>query len=700
MLIHFQIEYHTRWGEQIILLLHLQNKTVNIDMSNDGCGIWFKNLNLDDITKKTLISYSYVLQTDGKITRKENCNHFFPNINTDNIVIFDRWIDNSDTVTSPIIIPCVRINDNPLWKGAGTSIPVFSLKSEDDFGIGEFSDLKKFVDWAVKSGQSVIQILPVNDTTLTKTWKDSYPYSANSSFALNPIYINLRTIGKLKEQAEEEFFEKRRLELNSLPQIDYEKVLYLKTQYLDFLYAEYGKIHLQTTEFKDFFIANKSWLEPYAVYCFLRDKYNTPEFSRWKESIYTTDILDYYCSPENPSYNEIRKYMFVQFHLYKQLSDVKTYANQRGILLKGDVPIGLNRNSVDVWIHPELFHTDCQAGAPPDDFARDGQKWGLPTYNWVNMAKDGYSWFIERFKTMSNYFNAYRIDHLLGFFRIWEIPLQYNSGLMGRFNPALPYSKYEIEEFGFHFIESRHTKPEIGKAETDVLFLKDSYSDNRFHPRILGYETDMFKNLNKDDRNAYLKLHEDYFYRHNENFWYDNAMSKLPVLISSTDMLACGEDLGMIPSCVPIVMDKLRILGLEVQRMPKALGSVIGNPTTYPYMSVCTTSTHDMSVLREWLQNEMPSNAILTAHSGDSDNCKKVIESHLASNSMLAIFPLQDWLSIDDNLKAIDPTKERINIPSDSENYWRYRMHLTLEELLCADKFNNTISKLLRAFGR
>ncbi len=700
MIAHFQIEYFTRWGEQIIIQLHLQNQTVNIDMSNDGCGIWFKNLILDEIIIKELASYSYVLLTEGEITRKEEFNHFLPDINTDNIVIFDRWIDNSDNIPRPIIIPFVRINDNPLWKGAGTSIPVFSLRSEDDFGIGEFFDLKKLVDWAVISGQSVIQILPVNDTTLTKTWKDSYPYSANSSFALNPIYINLHEIGKLKDKDAEELFEKKRHVLNSLPQIDYEKVLDLKTQYLDLLYAEYGKLHMQTDEYRDFFENNRSWLKPYAVYCLLRDKNKTPDFSKWKEQVFTPDILEYYCSDNNPYYLEIRKYMFVQYHLYKQLSDVKIYANQRGILLKGDVPIGVNRNSVDVWVHPTLFHTDCQAGAPPDDFARDGQKWGLPTYNWDNMAKDGYSWFIERFKTMSSYFNAYRIDHLLGFFRIWEIPIQYSSGLMGRFNPTLPYSKEEIKEFGFHFIESKHTTPETGKPEIDVLFLKDSYSDNRFHPRILGYETDMFKKLNEDDRKAYLKLHEDYYYRRNESFWYENAMSKLPVLISSTDMLACGEDLGMIPSCVPIVMEKLRILGLEVQRMPKALGCIIGNPITYPYMSVCTTSTHDMTVLREWLENEMPNNPILEKHSGNSDNCRKVIESHLASNSILAIFPLQDWLSIDDNLKSTDPKRERINIPSDPDNYWRYRMHLTLDELLCADKFNDTISKLLSSFGR
>lgn len=700
MLIHFQIEYYTRWGEQIKLQLHLNNKTENIDMSNKGCGIWFKNINLDHISNNGVISYSYTLQINNEIIRTEKCNHFLPYINANNLVIFDRWIDNEDSVPRPIIIPYVNISDNPLWKGAGISIPVFSLRSEDDFGIGEFSDLKKLVDWAVKSGQTVIQILPVNDTTLTKTWKDSYPYSANSSFALHPIYIDVRKIGKLKDRKKEEYFENRRLVLNSFPQIDYEQVLALKTEYIDFLYAEYGKIHLQTKEFKDFFETNKNWLEPYALYCFLRDRNKTPDFSKWKESVFTTEILNNYCSPAHPSYNEIQKHMFIQFHLYKQLSDVKKYANQRGVLLKGDVPIGLNRNSVDVWVHPKLFHTDCQAGAPPDDFARDGQKWGLPTYNWENMAKDSYSWFTERFKTMANFFNAYRIDHLLGFLRIWEIPLKYSSGLMGRFNPSLPYSKEDIENLGFHFIESKHTKPETGKPETDVLFLKDSYSDNRFHPRILGYETDMFKKLNEDDRTSYKKIHDDYFYRRNEYLWYNNAIAKLPALISSTDMLACGEDLGMIPSCMPIIMDKLRILSLEVQRMPKAPGCIIGNTTTYPYMSVCTTSTHDMSVLREWITNEMPDNPILTIHSDESETCKKVIESHLASNSMLAIFPLQDWLSIDNELKAIDSKIERINIPSDPDNYWRYRMHITLEKLLCADKFNNTISKMICSFGR
>ena len=706
MQIHFQIEYLTRWGESLFLCLNLPDGSILcLDMDNNGQGTWFTDYEFDDDTVATKdITYYYIVQTDGILTRQEEgTSHSIPYTRADRLVLSDRWKDygGQNIEQRTVAIPYVRHNNRPRWKGAGTSIPFFSLRSENDFGIGEFTDLKLLVDWAAATGQSVIQTLPVNDTTLTGTWRDSYPYSANSSFALNPIYINLELVGQLDDPEFLDRMEKERKELNSLPVIDYERVFKAKNEYLDRLYAKYGDQCLRSQEFRSFFSANKSWLEPYSLYCYLRDRNGTADFSKWGyEATYKPSLLDKYCTPGNMRFKEIRKYMFIQYHLHKQLSDVKKYANKKGVLLKGDIPIGVNRFSADVWIHPELFHTDCQAGAPPDAFAVDGQKWGLPTYNWDMMARDRYSWFVARFRKMADYFDAYRIDHLLGFFRIWEVPLKYKSGLMGRFNPALTYTPDEIRGLGFNFDPDKHTQPAPGTPETNVLFLEDEHRPGTYHPRINAFDTKAFKELTEQEQAAFRYIHDDFYYKRNDTFWSNVAMSKLPTLIEATDMLVCGEDLGMIPSCVPDVMDRLRILALEVQRMPKTLGVKVEDPSTYPYMSVCTTSTHDMNVLRTWIEQEMEPNHVISARRATTAACTSVISAHLASPSMLAIFPLQDWLSMSSTLRAKDPAAERINVPADPNNYWRYRMHLTLEKLLSAKQFNEEIRQMLYLSGR
>ena len=705
MQIHFQIEYITRWGESLYLCLNMTDGTqICLDMANNGAGTWFTDYDIDDdeVTAGD-ITYCYMVQTDGQITRREEGSlHSIPYIRAKRLVLSDRWKDynGNEMEQRTVAIPYVHHNNRPRWKGAGTAIPVFSLRSERDYGIGQFTDLKLLVDWAVATGQSVIQTLPVNDTAMTGTWRDSYPYSANSSFALNPIYIDLELIGKPDDKVFLKHAEKERKALNELPVIDYERAFRLKSEYLDQLYEKFGESCFRDKEYKAFFNANRSWLEPYALYCYLRDKYGTADFHKWKEAEYSPALLDRFCTPGNSRYHEIRKHYFIQFHLDRQLTDVKKYANRKGILLKGDIPIGVNRHSADVWIHPELFHTDCQAGAPPDAFAVDGQKWGMPTYNWENMAHDNYAWFVARFRKMADYFDAYRIDHLLGFFRIWEVPLQYQSGLMGRFNPALTYTPQEIWERGFPFNPAMHATPPAGTNETNVLFLEDTHRPGTYHPRINAFDTAVFRWLSDDEQAAFRSLHDDFYYHRNNRFWSDSAMAKLPALIEATDMLVCGEDLGMIPACVPEVMDRLRILALEVQRMPKNMGVSVSDPATYPYMSVCTTSTHDMSVLRTWIEDEMEPNHVITTRKATTAACTSVISAHLASPSMLAIFPLQDWLSMSSSLRAKDPAAERINVPADPNNYWRYRMHLTLEKLCSARKFNEEIRQMLYLSGR
>ena len=577
------------------------------------------------------------------------------------------------------------------WKGAGTAIPVFSLRTEEDFGVGEFYDLKKMVDWAAATGQGILQLLPINDTTMFGTWEDSYPYNPNSTFALHPQYINLPAAGV---KADEEYLALQK-ELNSLAQIDYERVNHAKIDLLKKAYAKTFKKLSATASYKAFVEKNASWLIPYAAFCVLRDLNGTPDFSKWKGfAKYSRKKVAEFCAANQA---DIDFWCFVQYHLDRQLSEVCEYAHSKGVVFKGDLPIGISRTSVDAWLYPELFHMDSQAGAPPDAFSADGQNWGFPTYNWEKMAQDGYAWWKARLAKMSEYFDAFRIDHILGFFRIWEIPLGSKSGLDGYFNPALPFPAYELENQGFD-------------VRDNGLFIEDPRKTGHYHPRIGARNSQSYQWLDAYRRAAFDRLYDDFFYHRNNEFWKEKAMQKLPALLDSTGMLACGEALGMIPATVPQVMSDLRILSLEIQRMPKDPAQEFANPAWYPYLSVCTTSTHDMNPIRAWWEEDrkVTDSFYHTMLGGQGETpfycepwiCRQIVEQHLWSPAMLTVLPLQDWLSMDGALRRSNPEEERINVPANSRHYWRYRMHITVEQLQTADEFNETLSEMIAACGR
>ena len=573
------------------------------------------------------------------------------------------------------------------WKGAGTVIPVFSLRSEGSFGVGDFGDLKLMVEWCDKTRQRVLQVLPINDTTITHTWQDSYPYNSISIYALHPQYCDLRQLPAIKDEAKRQAFEKLRQELNALPQIDYERMISAKMDYLRTVFAQEWTAVQRRDSYKQFFEQNKEWLVPYAAFCYYRDIYGTAEFCKWPAGATVANT-------QKSSFKDKKQLQFwyyVQYNLDQQMKAAHTYARAHRVILKGDIPIGISRDGVEAWVEPKYFNLNGQAGAPPDPFSADGQNWGFPTYNWDEMLKDGCRWWVRRFRKMAQYFDAYRIDHVLGFFRIWEIPVPEKSGLMGQFAPALGLSREEIEGYGVQF--------------NDGLFLVDHKRDDRWHPRIAVQYQEAYKQLTEDQKFSFNNLYNDYFYRRNNQYWYQEAMKKLPRLTQATRMLCCAEDLGMVPDCVPWVMNELRILSLEIQSMPKDSKYRFGRLSHNPYRSVCTISTHDMATLRQWWDEDKERTqdyfTTILRRSGNAPHplpgwlAKDIVSRHLTSPSMLCLLSLQDWLSIDEHLRLPDQNAERINIPANPRHYWRYRMHLTIEQLLAADELNNEISTLI-----
>ena len=726
-------------------------------MDDSSFPTWRVNIPVDDLTPETEYKFVVLESSTGEVVSWEGGANRRIGVATSS---------DAATVTAGMRF----INHMPLWRGAGTAIPVFSIRTDDDFGVGDFADIARMVDWCVATGQTFLQLLPVNDTTMTHTWTDSYPYNANSTFALHPMYLRLEDVGTLKDKKRMEYYEALRKELNELPEIDYERVNNAKTEYLRELFAQ-DKAKIRASKaFKAFVAANASWLMSYAAFCTLRDIYKTPDFSKWGDyAVYSKDKLDIIYKEHR---DELDFNCFLQYHLDLQMRAAHEYANVHGVALKGDIPIGISRTSADAWVNPKLFYMDCQAGAPPDDFSVLGQNWGFPTYNWEEMNKDGFAWWKARFRKMSEYFDSYRIDHVLGFFRIWQIPMDALHGLLGVFNPALPYSVDEMRyNYDFWINTDWQTRPfimdyfladffgpytsevkklylnEIGggrrelKPEFDtqrkiadyfatqpkdeknrricdgliglvdqVLFIEDPEQKGKYHPRISAQFTYAYRALNDYERWCFDRLYNDFYYRRHNDFWYGKAMWKLPPLIDSTDMLVCAEDLGMIPACVPAVMQQLEILALEIQRMPKNPSHAFGVTSEYPYFSVCTTSTHDMSGIRGWWEEDREKtqrffNTVLhesgpAPYYAEPWICSRIIDQHLASPSMLCILPLQDWLSMDGHLRRHNPADERINVPANSRHYWRYRMHLTVEELSHQKEFNDMVLAKVRDNGR
>ncbi|TLX70520.1 4-alpha-glucanotransferase [Labilibacter sediminis] len=730
---------------------------------NKSFPLWKGTLNLSDIEFPVQYKYGiYNFKTKKVVTIEEGVNREIFDIPTSEKSFL--YIKHDESFKYPI----------GNWKAAGVAVPIFSLRSEKSFGVGEFSDLKDFIDWAKNVGMKMVQVLPINETIASHNWLDSYPYKSISVMALHPIYMNLEKMGKLKDDNLIQGFKVKQRELNNETHVNYTEVLYLKSKYYKLLFDQEKKNFFKQKDYKLFFKANEHWLVPYAAFVYLRDKMKTPNFRKWKEfSTYDENKIKQISTPKAKEWDDIAVHYFIQYHLDKQLKEVSNYARENKMVLKGDIPIGISPNSVEAWTEPHLFNLNAQAGAPPDDFAIKGQNWGFPTYNWGAMAKENYKWWRDRLQKMADYFDAYRIDHILGFFRIWEIPIDAVEGLLGYFNPALGLTADEIRNYDIHFDYKRFVKPHIrlhhikaifGEDADEVInkyvtetsyceyelkeeyntqvkvnnyFLKDKEEEdlsdhdtkirdglfelvanvlfiqtgeNEFHPRISVHDTSSFADLDEHTKSQLTKIYFHYFYQKHNDFWYQKGMEKLPHIIEASNMLVCGEDLGMVPECVPPVMHKLNILSLEIQRMSKNPKLKFAHPANAPYLSVCTTSTHDMSTIRGWWEEDKA--LIKDFYNHELGNfgeapyfaepwiCVQIINQHMHSPAMWTTFPIQDLIAMDGNFRWKKTQLEQINYPSNVRHHWKFRMQQSIDDLKNEESFNQLLKELIEESGR
>ncbi|WOK96012.1 4-alpha-glucanotransferase DPE2 isoform X1 [Canna indica] len=673
---------------------------------------------------------------------------------------------------------CVILADGPFWavpwRGAGVAIPMFSVRSSDDLGVGEFLDLKLLVDWAVECGFHLVQLLPVNDTSVHKMWWDSYPYSSLSVFALHPLYLRVQALSQDIPQDIKEEISRVKEQLDKKA-VDYEATMEAKLSIAKKVYdLEKNKI-LTSSSFKMFLSENENWLKPYAAFCFLRDFFETSDHTQWgRFSHFSSEKLEKLVAEDALHYDAICFHYYIQFHLYLQLSEAANYARKKKVVLKGDLPIGVDRNSVDTWVYPNLFRMNTSTGAPPDYFDKNGQNWGFPTYNWEEMSKDNYAWWRARLTQMAKYFTAYRIDHILGFFRIWELPDHSVTGLVGKFRPSIALSQEELEREGiwdfnrlsrpyirpemlqekfgtfwtviasiffneyqklcYEFKEDCNTEKKIiaklkslpekslwsEKEDTirrelfdllqNIVLIRDPEDARKFYPRFNLEDTSSFRDLDEHSKNVLRRLYYDYYFCRQEDLWRQNAMKTLPVLLNSSDMLACGEDLGLVPSCVHPVMQELGLIGLHIQRMPNESDREFGIPSQYSYMTVCAPSCHDCSTMRAWWEedegrrfrffknvvgcNDVPPPCCTT------DIAYFIIQQHIRAPSMWAIFPLQDILALKEEYTTRPAAEETINDPTNPKHYWRYRLHVTLESLMLDKDLKSIVKDMVLNSGR
>lgn len=730
--------------------------TASIAMHFDG-SMWYADVEENDLTPGTEYKYCIVDSQAKSIRYEEGENRILGNpIGQSSFVwLQDGFVRSAQTV----------------WKGAGVAIPVFSLRTKKSMGTGDFIDLIKCIDWAARVNLKMIQLLPVQDTTCTHTYADAYPYAAVSAFALHPLYASIEAIAGRKYSSLITHFLLQGKALNAKPSLDYPAVLKLKREALSVLYTEMAEPTFEKKAYKKFFNENRHWLEPYAAYHFLRDRYKTSDWSTWgKFASYSDAAIEVLVKKGSRSYPNIAVHYFIQFYLHLQFKKAHDYANSKGVILKGDVAIGVHRYSVDAWKNPSLFHLTMQAGAPPDDFAVKGQNWGFPTYNWINMQQDGYTWWKQRLQQFSLYVDALRLDHVLGFFRIWSIPDHAREGIMGRFVPSLPIDKQKCIALGVDVDENRFTQPYITDAvleelagehasltkpfleriapdryvftpifstqekiehffsglkntltnqglkiilfdlHSNVLLWKDPDQRDAYHFRFNAIHTTSYRFLDTNQQLQLKAFYGDYFYNQQEFLWKNEALVKLSALKFFSNLLICGEDLGLLPSSVSGVLSSLGLLSLEVQRMPKQFGTLFADLRLAPYLSVVTPSTHDMSTLRLWwLENQEHTQKFYTdvlrqhgtaPQEADANIIDMIVQQHLSSPAMWSLFQLQDLLALNDQLKSTDPVAERINIPADPKHYWCYRMHVHMEDLIKNDTFNDGLAYSIKSNGR
>lgn len=548
----------------------------------------------------------------------------------------------------------------------GTAVPLGALKTKHSCGSGEYPDLVPFAAFCKKAGLKLIQLLPVNDTGT-----ESSPYSALSAFALHPLYISIESLPEY--QSVPVSIKKAVKSLHAVhddvPRFHYRNLRRDKLAVLRQIYDVAGctaasDVRTPGTALYEWASGNP-WLPEYAVFMVLKQQFQEASWKSWPEKFrrMTAARIQTRWNDSTLAADHLF-YVWLQYRAYEQFKQAADAVAEKGILLKGDIPIMMNEDSADAWAHPEFFDDTLRAGSPPDGSNPSGQNWGFPVYRWDNLARKKYSWWKQRLVSAAQFYDAYRIDHVLGFFRIWATPERESTAMLGRTLPGIPVTRAELTDAGFDSDRIRWlSQPHVPTREIEAVNNNDYLGTHGLLHKVMDRLGDeelwLFKKEITGDRDilerrdipdpvklrlsefwrnrTLLEVAEDEFvplwtyrdttawqslfeeererleqiisgiHKRQELLWEKQARKLLGELTSATDMIACAEDLGANPESVPRVLGDLSILRLCVVRWCRDWGAP-QQPfvplDTYPENSVVTSSVHDSSTLRLWWLTE------------------------------------------------------------------------------------------------
>lgn len=585
----------------------------------------------------------------------------------------------------------------PFSRLAGVAIPLFSLRRQGDAGCGDFAALEAFAPVAERMGMRIIQLLPLEDTTLYGDSRDSYPYRPLASTVLNPIYIAVDQLPPLKDQQLEQELRAEAERLSAQKTFDYTAVWQLKRRWLWASYMEqvdasryftdminrYARLTLRNAPFKStpiwhYWVCERMILD-------LFPDLDREEWDFW-DAMERVEELE----TENKAL-VVRTgnfYAYCYMVAQRQMRRAVTAIRQHGLALMGDLPVGVDPHAADTLAYPTLFESRLSCGAPPDYFSPDGQNWGILTRRRISKKL-----WQERFGYLERFYDYLRVDHVLGFFRMWSIPRDGRSGMLGYFVPSHRYSEERIAKLGL----SETLRPEwiapIDKPATTQEVLWVACIDGGYVPRYDVASAEPFATLSPDLQERLRVVCKEYYYSANEELWRKRGLERLSFMQKLTSIHLCAEDLGMVPQCVYPVLEELGILKLYVERMPKSAGIEFEAAPYFSEDSVATTSTHDCAPLRLWWAEDAARSRryydyFLTDYGVPYDTtltpelAEIIVRRHLESSSRLCILPLQDWLALSsEHCATVDPHSEQINDPSNPHYVWSYRMPIGVEQL-------------------
>ncbi|PIQ90233.1 MAG: 4-alpha-glucanotransferase [Candidatus Omnitrophica bacterium CG11_big_fil_rev_8_21_14_0_20_41_12] len=575
-------------------------------------------------------------------------------------------------------------------KRAGVLIPLFSVYSKKSFGIGDLADLKLIVDWAKLISNSIIQLLPMNEVGSLFC-----PYDAVSSFALEPSYISLKSFPELRNKK----FSSSSKNSNF---VDYS----VKKEKLRLLWDVYLATDLsEALDFEDFQQKNFYWLSDFALFKVLKDRYQGRPWYEWEDNFKNRSRQALQEFKQN-NIEKITFQMWLQWILFKQFKEAKDYAAQNNIFIKGDLPVLVSRDSADVWSHPQFFKLDFAAGAPPDMYCAKGQRWGMPTYNWENIAQDNYRYIKEKLKYAQEFYNILRIDHVVGLFRIWSIPYQEpeeNQGLNGFFDPL---DERIWKEHGRNILTFFTQNTTMLLCAEDLGIIPKCCVDTLQEFGIPGNDVQRWvKDWNKRHDfllpGEYRELAVTTLSTHDTTNWKAWWKYEAGTVDQALFIRKClDRKIDFAKVNLKLFNAKLSFHGRlrwneEIDSIDKLLGELGKNKEEVgDFIDLYENTYQEKEKLWKVLgcRGEISEEA-------NSQLLTKVTEFILRSQAVFCINSIEDYLGLADVFKG-DPYQYRINVPGTiSPKNWSLKLPFCLEEMLIYP-LNQKIRKLISDSGR